>query len=63
MEIHFVNKDDFDRMLDPVLPDRPWLNPISEIDTEIANYLADLIPGRLIPNKNQLSLFDPQPFY
>lgn len=54
MEVHFVNKDDFDRMLDPVLPDRPWLNPIREIDEEIANYLADHIPS-----DHQLNLFDP----
>ena len=54
MNIYFVNKDDFNRMLDPVLPDRPWLNPISEVDEEIANYLADQIPS-----DQQLSLFDP----
>lgn len=39
-------------MLDPVLPDRPWLDPISEVDEEIASYLADQIP-----TDNQLYLF------
>ncbi len=43
--IYFVNKDDFNRMLDPVLPDRPWLDPIREVDEEIANYLAYHIPS------------------
>ena len=54
MNIYFVNKDDFNMMLDPVLPEHPWLKPISEIDEEIANYLADQIPS-----DQQLSLFDP----
>ena len=44
MTVQLVNKDSFNRMLDPVLPDRPWLDPISEVDEEIADYLADQIP-------------------
>lgn len=44
MTIHLVDKGIFNKMLDPVLPDRPWLHPISEVDEEIANYLADQIP-------------------
>lgn len=52
--IYFVNKDDFNRMLDPVLPDRPWLEPVREVDEEIANYLAEHITS-----DQQLSLFDP----
>ena len=55
--IHFVNKDDFNKLLDPVLPERPWLNPIKEVDEDIANYLAEQIP-----TQRQLSLFDP-PFH
>jgi len=55
--IHLIDKDAFNRMLDPVLPDRPWLDPISEVDEEISSYLADQIP-----TDNQLDLFEPQPF-
>ena len=54
MIVRLVNNDILDEMLDPILPDRPWLNPISEIDKEIANYLAEQIPS-----EKQLSLFDP----
>lgn len=57
MTIKLVDKGVFNKMLDPILPDRPWLDPISEIDEGIANYLA----GR-IPSDNQLNLFEPQPF-
>ena len=53
MNIYFVNKDDFNRMLDPILPYRPWLEPIREVDEEIANYLAEHITS-----DQQLSLFD-----
>jgi len=54
MTVKLVDESIFNKMLDPVLPDRPWLNPISEVDVEIANYLADQIPS-----DQQLSLFDP----
>ena len=56
--VHLVNKDSFNRMLDPVLPDRPWLDPISQFDWELAQYLADRIPS-----DNQLGLFEPQSFH
>ncbi len=52
MTVHLVNKDSFNRMLDPVLPDRPWRDPISEVDEEISEYLANQIPG-----EKQLYLF------
>ena len=55
--IRLVNNDILDEMLDPILPDRPWLDPISKVDEEISSYLADQIPS-----DNQLSLFEPQPF-
>jgi hypothetical protein len=51
--IHLIDKGAFNRMLDPVLPDRPWLDPISEVDEEISSYLADQIP-----TDNQLYLFE-----
>ncbi len=57
MTIKLVDKGVFNKMLDPILPDRPWLDPISEIDEGIANYLA----GR-IPSDNQLDMFKPQTF-
>ncbi len=59
--IRLVDKGIFNKMLDPVLPDRPWLHPISEVDEEIANYLADQIPSDS-GNDNQLYLFNPQLF-
>jgi hypothetical protein len=55
--IHLIDKGAFNRMLDPVLPDRPWLDPISDVDEGICSHLA----GR-IPSDNQLDLFEPQPF-
>ena len=57
MNVRLVDKDILNKMLDSVLPDRPWLDPITEVDEEIANYLADQIPS-----DNQLNLFEPQPF-
>ena len=41
MTVELVDEGKFNKMLDPILPDRPWLDPISEIDEEIASYLAD----------------------
>ena len=55
--IHLIDKDAFNRMLDPVLPDRPWLGPISEVDEEISSYLADQIPS-----DNQLYLWQTSNF-
>ena len=57
MTVELVDKDIFNKMLDPILPDRPWLDPISEVDEGICNYLADRIPS-----DNQLDLFESQPF-
>ncbi|MCY4567005.1 MAG: restriction endonuclease [Candidatus Poribacteria bacterium] len=53
MIVRLVNSDILDKMLDPVLPDRPWLDPISEVDEEISSYLADQIP-----TDKQLYLFE-----
>ena len=53
MTVHLVDKGILNKMLDPTLPDRPWLDPISEIDEEISSYLADQIPS-----DSQLYLFE-----
>ena len=45
MIIQLVDKEIFNKMLDPILPDRPWLLPISELDTDLARYLEDQIPS------------------
>ncbi len=55
--VELVDKGIFDKMLDPILPDRPWLDPISQFDWELAQHLADRIPS-----DTQLDLFEPQPF-
>ena len=52
MTVKLVDKGILNKMLDPILPDRPWLDPISEVDEEIAEYLADQIPS-----DNQLYLW------
>ena len=52
MTVHLVDQGIFNKMLDPILPDRPWLDPVSEVDEEIAEYLADQIPS-----DNQLYLW------
>ena len=57
MTVELVDKGIFNKMLDPILPDRPWLDPISQFDWELAQHLADRIPS-----DNQLGLFEPQPF-
>ena len=56
MTVELVDKGILNRMLDPMLPDRPWLDPIREVDQEIAKYLADKIPS-----DNQLDLFTTSP--
>ena len=53
MTVHLVDKGILNKMLDPALPDRPWLDPISEVDEEISSYLADQIPS-----DSQLYLFE-----
>ena len=52
MTVQLVDSGIFNMMLDPVLPDRPWLSPITQLDAELAGYLADEIPSN-----NQLELF------
>lgn len=52
MTVQLVDSGIFNRMLDPVLPDRPWLSPITQLDAELAGYLVDEIPSN-----NQLELF------
>ena len=53
MTVELVDEDKFNRMLDPILPDRPWRDPISEIDEKICEYLTNHIPG-----EKQLYLFE-----
>ena len=55
--VELVDKGIFYKMLDPILPDRPWLDSISQFDWELAQHLADRIPS-----DTQLDLFEPQPF-
>lgn len=52
MTVRLVDRGILNRMLDPILPDRPWLGPIREVDQEVARCLADKIP-----RNNQLDLF------
>ena len=52
MTVQLVDSGIFNKMLDPILPDRPWLLPITQLDAELAGYLADQIPSN-----NQLELF------
>ena len=52
MTLRLVDRGILNRMLDPILPDRPWLLPISEVDREISEHLANQIP-----RDNQLNLF------
>lgn len=56
MTVLLVDKGILSRMLDPILPDRPWLDPIREVDQQIAKCLADKIPS-----DNQLGLFTARP--
>ena len=52
MTVQLVDSGIFNKMLDPILPDRPWLLPITQLDAELAGYLANQIPSN-----NQLELF------
>ena len=52
MTVQLVDSGIFNKMLDPILLDRPWLLPITQLDAELAGYLADQIPSN-----NQLELF------
>ena len=55
MTVQLVDSGIFNKMLDPILPDRPWLLPISQLDEELAGYLADRIPS-----DNQLEIPFPE---
>ena len=52
MTVQLVDKGIFNKMLDPILPDHPWRLPISEVDREISEHLANQIP-----RDDQLDLF------
>ena len=52
MTLRLVDRGILNRMLDPILPDRPWRLPISEVDREISEHLANQIP-----RDDQLDLF------
>lgn len=56
MTVRLVDRGIFEKMLDPILPDRPWLQPISQVDSELAAHLAEQIPS-----DKQLDLFPPYP--
>lgn len=56
MTVRLVDRGIFEKMLDPILPDRPWLQPISQVDSELAAHLAEQIPS-----DKQLDLFTPYP--
>jgi restriction endonuclease Mrr len=51
-QIHLVDKGKLHRMLDPLLPDRPWLRFIREEHPQWRDYFAAAIPSR-----RQLRLF------
>jgi hypothetical protein len=55
--IKLIDKGILNRMLDPILPDRPWLGPIRLLDKELALWLANEIPSDL-----QLSMFSERYF-
>jgi len=52
MTIRLVDRGLLNRMLDPLLPDRPWLDIIDQDFPDFANYLA-----RKIPSSRQRNLF------
>lgn len=51
--IELIDKGILNRMLDPILPDRPWLKVVKTHDLEVANLLA-----QKVPSDHQLRLFD-----
>ncbi|HMX25068.1 MAG TPA: restriction endonuclease [Blastocatellia bacterium] len=57
LTVKLIDKGILNRMLDPILPDRPWLLPLSQVDKELAQRL-----GTQIHSDNQLSLFSTQRF-
>ena len=57
-EIDLVDEGRLDRMLDPVLPDRPWLKPLKESNPRVGAVVAELIPS---DRERQGFLFEPEP--
>ena len=55
MNIQLVDSSIFNKMLDPILPDRPWLIPISEFNPKFAEHLMDRILS-----DNQLEISFPE---
>lgn len=53
LHIELIDKGVLNRMLDPVLPDRPWLESVDSDDSEVASWL-----GQQISSDDQLKLFD-----
>jgi len=51
-EISLVDRSLLGRMLDPMLPDRPWIDYLSEHYPELAKYFSERVPS-----SRQLSLF------
>lgn len=45
MTVRLVDRGIFEKMLDPILPDRPWLQPIDQVDAELAAHLVEQIPS------------------
>lgn len=43
--IKLIDKSILNRMLDPVLPDRPWLDIVAKKDSKIAKLLAERVPS------------------
>jgi len=45
LTVQLFDKGILNRMLDAVLPDRPWLEPIRSVDSDLAQRLAKEIPS------------------
>jgi hypothetical protein len=52
MTVKLIDKGILNRMLDPLLPDRPWMEPLEQLDKELALRLS-----REVPSDNQIDLF------
>jgi hypothetical protein len=57
MTVKLIDKGILDKILDPFLPDRPWLEPVGQIDNELALRLA-----QEVYSDNQLDLFPSMKF-
>jgi hypothetical protein len=47
MTVRLIDRGKLDRMLDPLLVDRPWLVPLREAFPLFVDYFAKSIPSRL----------------